>query len=238
MKLGVIGGTSIFGTKFLTNFIEEEIETRYGKVHVVKSGDVVFLPRHGKNNNVPPHRINYRANIMALKDTGVEKIIAISSVGSLKRGIKPGSILIPKDYINLWNIQSYYDDEIVHITPELDEGTRKIIIQTAKKLRIRIIERGIYFQASGPRLETRAEINLIRNYADVIGMTMASEATLARELDIGYAGICSVDNYCHGIIDEKLDFRKVLERASKDRGNLIRLLIGVIGVLKELKCQS
>lgn len=234
MRLGVIGGTSLFGTKFLTNSIEEETGTRYGKVYVVKSGDAVFIPRHGKNNNIPPHMINYRANVMALKDFEVEKIIAISSAGSLKRDITPGSILIPDDYMNLWNIQSYHDNEIVHITPGLDEELRKIIIQTAKKLNIGITEKGIYFQASGPRLETRSEINLIKDYADVIGMTMASEATLAKELGLGYASICSVDNYCHGIIDEELDFRKVVEMASNGRGDLIRLLTAVIEATRKI----
>lgn len=238
MKLGIIGGTGLSGIKFLENSSEEEIETRYGRVYILKSDNLIFIPRHGKNNNIPPHRINYRANIMAFKDLGVGKIIGVSSAGSLKKRIIPGSILIPHDYINLWNIQSYYDNEILHITPELDKGIREIIIQTAKKLKIRIIEKGIYFQTSGPRLETKAEINFIKNYADVIGMTMASEATLAKELDIGYASICSVDNYAHGIIDEKLDFRRVVERASKDRGNLLKLLTAVIGALKELKCQS
>lgn len=238
MKIGIIGGTGLSGIKFLENSSEDEIETRYGRVYILKSDNVVFIPRHGKNNNIPPHMINYGADMMALKDMGVKKIVGISSVGSLKKKITPGSILIPHDYINLWNIQSYYDNEILHITPELDEGLREIIIQTAKKLKIKIIEKGIYFQTSGPRLETKAEINFIKNYADVIGMTMASEATLAKELNLRYGSICSVDNYCHGIIDEKLDFKKVVERASNGRGNLLKLLTAVIEALKELKCQS
>lgn len=233
MKLGIMGGTSLSGIKFLGNSGYEEIKTGYGNVHIAESGNIVFIPRHGKNNNIPPHRINYRANMMAFRDLGVERIIAVSSAGSLKKRIIPGSILIPDDYINLWNIQTYYDNEILHITPELDEIIRTIIIKTAKKLKIKIIEKGVYFQTSGPRLETRAEINFIKNYAEVVGMTMASEATLAKELDLGYASICSVDNYCNGIVNEKLDFRKVVENASKDRVDLVRLLTGIVEGLRD-----
>lgn len=236
MKVGVIGGTSLFKTEFLKNFLEEEINTIYGVVYAVKSDNVVFIPRHGKDSNIPPHMINHKANMVAFKNSGIRKIISISSVGSLKKNTPLGSILVPKDYIDLWSIQSYYDNEILHITPELDEEIRNLVIKTAKKLRIKIIEGGVYFQTSGPRLETKAEINLIKDYADVLGMTMGSEATLAKELDLGYASICSVDNYCHGIVDEKLDFKKVVENALRDRKDLIRLLTAVIEAMKELEC--
>lgn len=109
---------------------------------------------------------------------------------------------------------------------------RKKIISIAKRLKIDVIEKGIYVQTSGPRLETKAEVSLLKNYADIVGMNMASEATLAKEKGIGYANISSVDNYAHGVVEEELDFKKVVEKASKEMGDLERLLKGLIEELK------
>lgn len=233
--IGIIGGTSLYKTNLIEDFSEEVIETRYGRVYVLLGDGVIFIPRHGRGNDIPPHRINHKANAMAFKERNVEEIIGVTSVGSLKKEIKPMSLIIPNDYMNFWNIPTFYESEIMHITPELDESLRGIIISTAGKLGIKVIEKGIYVQTTGPRLETKAEVSLLKNYADIVGMNMASEATLAKELNLKYANISSVDNYAHGVIEEKLDFRKVIEEASKNRGDLKRLLLSVI---EELECQS
>lgn len=171
------------------------------------SKNIIFLQRHGKD--IPPHRIDHKKNVLSLKKKGVKDIIGINSVGSLKQEIKPGSLVIPHDYINLKNIQTYFDLEVKHITPGLDEKLRMDIIGAAKKTDLNIVKRGIYIQTIGPRLETKAEIDMIRNYADVVGMTMANEATLAKELDLRYASICSVDNYAHGICNEDVTFEMI-----------------------------
>ena len=238
MPLGIIGGTSLFGSKFLEDAKEKEIETEYGTVYllftVTHSHEVVFIPRHGKKENIPPHRINHKANIMAFKELNVEKIVGVTSVGSLKLDLKPRSIVVPHDYISLCYIPTFYDDEIVHVTPGLDEGLRRDIIKVATDLGVDLIERGVYFQTVGPRLETRAEINLIKNYADVVGMNMASEATLAKELELRYANISTVDNYAHGIIaEEELDYKKIVEAASKgkSRADLEKVLKKLMDVL-------
>jgi len=233
MTLGIIGGTSLFGTKLLEDAKEREVETKYGTVYLLFTADVVFIPRHGKGRNIPPHRINYKANLAAFKELGIEKIIGVTSVGSLKRDIKPRSLVVPHDYINLYNISTFYDDEIVHVTPGLDEGLRKSIIKVAKDFGgIDIVEQGVYFQTVGPRLETRAEINFIKNYADVVGMNMASEATLAKELGLRYANISTVENYAHGIIaEEALDYKKIVDAASKSRENLEKVLMKLIEVM-------
>ncbi|MHC1624261.1 MAG: MTAP family purine nucleoside phosphorylase [Candidatus Methanospirareceae archaeon] len=229
MTLGIIGGTSLFDTKLLEDAKEKEVETKYGTVYFLFTADVVFIPRHGKERNIPPHRINYKANIRAFKDLGVERIIGVTSVGSLKRDIKPRSLVVPHDYISLCSIPTFYDDGIVHITPGLDEGLRQRIVRAARDFGILIIERGVYFQTPGPRLETKAEINLIKDYADVVGMNMASEATLAKELGLRYANISTVDNYAHGIIaEEELDYKKIVDAASKSRENLEKVLLKVI----------
>lgn len=238
--IAIIGGTGIQtrlieGGDFSDDFGEKKIKTRYGMalIFVNRGNDIVFIPRHGKDKEIPPHRINHHANLLALKKLNVKKIISTSSVGSLKKEIQPKSILIPHDYINFWNIPTFFNEGQIHITPGLDESLIELIARTAEKLKIPVIPKGIYFQTSGPRLETKAEIFMIKKFADVVGMTMASEATLAKELNLGYASICQVDNYAHGLGEEKLDFEEVIEDAEKSRGKLLRLLKGVIGKLKK-----
>ena len=232
MTLGIIGGTSLFGTEFFKGFKEEWIETEHGKAYLLTSEGAVFIPRHGKDMKIPPHRINHKANIKALEMRGIKKVLGINSVGGLKKELKPGSIVVPDDYIALCNVPTFHDEEIVHITPALDEGLRQEITKVAKEMSIKIIPEGIYFQSIGPRLETRAEISLMSSFADLVGMSLASEATLAQELGIAYASICSVDNYAHGVGKGELDFEKVVEEASKNRVDLKRLLLRLIEELK------
>jgi len=233
MTLGIIGGTNLFGTTLLEAAKEKEIETEYGTVYLIFTADVVFIPRHGKTRNIPPHRINYKANLAAFKDLNVERIVGVTSVGSLKWDIKPRALVVPHDYISLCSIPTFYDDELVHVTPGLDEDLRNVIIKVVKKIGIDLVESGVYFQTIGPRLETRAEINFIKNYADVVGMDMASEATLAKELGLRYATISSVDNYAHGIIaDEEVDYKKIVEAASKSMADLEKVLMKLIDALQ------
>jgi len=234
MTLGIIGGTSLFDTKLLEGAKEREVETKYGTVYLLSTADVVFIPRHGKDRNIPPHRINHKANMAAFKQLGVEKIVGATSAGSLKLDIKPRSLVVPHDYISLCSIPTFYDDELVHVTPGLDEDLRTAILKVAKGLGVDLVEKGVYFQTVGPRLETRAEINLIKNYADVVGMSMASEATLAKELGLRYANISTVDNYAHGIIaEEELDYKNIVDAASKSMADLEKVLMKLIEIMAD-----
>jgi len=226
-KVGVIGGTNLFDTGLMAGCREEELKTKYGDVHLFVSPDFVFIPRHGRYRNIPPHRINHRANIVAFKMLGIDRVIGVTSVGSLKKEIKPGSLLVPHDYISLCNIPTFFDDEIVHITPGLDSDLRNELIEAAKAEGIPVIDGGIYFQSVGPRLETKAEINFISDYADVVGMSMGAEATLAKELGLRYANLSSVDNYAHGIAEEELSYQRIVEAATKMRENIERVLLRV-----------
>jgi 5'-methylthioadenosine phosphorylase len=230
--IAVIGGTSLLDLNFLENLSEEFAENSYGRVYLLKNREIVFLPRHGRDRRIPPHRINHRANIMALSDLGVERIIGVGCAGSLKKEITPRSILIPNDYLHLEGLETFFDAEIKHITPCLDESLREGIIESARKSGMKVFEGGVYAQTRGPRLETKAEVSFLRDYADVVGMTMASEATLSQELEIPYACICTVDNYAHGITDETLDFEEIVKTASKNREDLKKLLKSVIEELK------
>jgi len=232
MTLGIIGGTSLFDTKLLGDAREREVKTEYGTVYLlfttVHSQEIVFLPRHGKDRNIPPHRINYKANMRAFKELGVDEIIGVTSAGSLKRAITLRSLVVPHDYVSLCSIPTYYDDKLVHVTPGLADDLRTRILGAARALSIKIIDQGVYFQTTGPRLETKAEINLIKDYADVVGMNMASEATLATELGLRYANISTVDNYAHGIVAEELEYKDIVETASKSQEKLEKVLLKVI----------
>ncbi|UCE38141.1 MAG: MTAP family purine nucleoside phosphorylase [Thermoplasmata archaeon] len=217
--LGVIGGVGFFEEAF-KNTEGEEIDTPFGTTHMFLSENIAFVPRHGIQSNVPPHKINHRANIIAFRTKGISKIIGVNSVGSLKTDISPLSILIPHDYINFWNIATYFDDKIVHIVPQLDENLRQMLLSLSEKYGLEVVKNGVYIQTTGPRLETKAEIKMLTSFGDMVGMTMASEATLTKEMEIAYASICSVDNYAHGITDEPLKSETIIKNA---RENSIRI---------------
>jgi len=219
--IGVIGGVGFFEAEVFKGAGVEEIKTPYGAVQTLVLGEVTFIPRHGIQSKVPPHKINHLTNVFAFKEKGITNIIGVNSVGSLKQEFSPPSILIPHDYISPWNIATYHDDKIVHITPCLDEGLRQSLLSFAHKFGLEVIEKGVYIQTLGPRLETKAEIHMLKGFGDVVGMTMANEATLAKELDLGYASICSVDNYAHGIVDEPLTSELIIKNA-RINGDRIR----------------
>jgi 5'-methylthioadenosine phosphorylase len=222
--VGVIGGSAL-GDAFE---LEEEqarfLVTPHGapsdapRVGIHAGLAVAFLPRHGQDHRIPPHKLNHRANIWALKEVGVTHILGTSSTGSLKRTIRPGAFVVPHDFVGFWNIPTYHDDRVVHATPNLDDSLRSALVGGAKDARASAKARGIYVQTTGPRLETRAEIAFFKTIGDVVGMTMASEATLASEVGIPYASLCTVDNFAHGILDEPLSFEAIREtqRANAD----------------------
>ncbi|RLF50095.1 MAG: 6-oxopurine nucleoside phosphorylase [Thermoplasmata archaeon] len=232
--LGLIGGT---GSGEIGRILaEKDIVTPYGRPSSplqyidVEGERIVYLRRHGVDGNIPPHRINHRANIYALKKENVPCIVSITSVGSLKKNIVPPSILIPHDYICPWKIPTFYS-EVRHVTPSIDERLREIIIEGAKNCNLSVLEKGIYIQTLGPRLETKAEVSVMAYYADVVGMSMASEATLASEIGMSYANISSVDNYAHGIVDVELRYEDIIRNAKNNWGNIVRLIREVVRLM-------
>ncbi len=232
VKTGVIAGTAFRRIGLSEEMDPLEVSTRFGKVTILESDDIVFLPRHGVRDSIPPHRINYRANLSAFKELGIPRIIGVNSVGSLKPEIPPKTLVIPHDYINLWGVQTLFDDEIRHITPGLNEDLRQLILRVAREHKIQVTGEGVYIQTRGPRLETRAEIHLLRQFGDIVGMTMANEATLAEELSIPYASICSVDNYCHGISQTPLKAEDILRTA---QSNMERAKSLVLAIIEEVR---
>ena len=222
--VGIIGGSAL-GDAFV---LEEEqahfLVTPHGAPsdppRLGKHGDltVIFLPRHGKDHRIPPHKLNHRANLWALKEVGATHILGTSSTGSLKKTIRPGTFVVPADFIGFWNIPTYHDEKVVHATPSLDDGLRKALVAGAKDAKATVRNGGVYVETKGPRLETRAEVAFFATIGDVVGMTMASEATLASELGIPYASLCTVDNFCHGLVNEPLTFDRIRDTQRRNAG--------------------
>jgi 5'-methylthioadenosine phosphorylase len=219
--LGIIGGTSLlFST--LPALKKENVSTPFGTAEIF-TGDIVMLMRH--QNGLPPHRINYRANLAALAITGVDRIVAFGSAGSLKPVITPGSLLIPTDYISLTDIPSIHDHATEHVRPELSAHLAKDLFTLVPTARFG----GVYVQTCGPRIETVAEVNAFARVADVVGMTVASEATLACELGMEFAALCTVDNYANGLGGEVLTFDHILATSKEyctRTGEIVKKIIG------------
>jgi len=219
----IIAGTSLIDSPIFKLWSDERLETPYGETNYKRWGNYIYLQRHG-NPPRPPHRINHHANIWALSHLGVEKIIAINSVGSLKTQLKPGMFIIPDDFISLWTIPTFHDDDMNFFVPIMDKTMALYLFDICKSLQMDIRLGGVYIQTTGPRLETRAEINLLKRFGDVVGMTMASEATLCIENHIKYASVCSVDNYCNGIAKTPL----TMDEIDRCRGHNIKLFEDLI----------
>jgi purine nucleoside phosphorylase len=221
---GIIAGAS-FSPEGMEVGEKKKMETPFGEpsgnftIGTIKGSDMVFLPRHGPDG-IPPHRINHRANIYALKKLGVTEVVGINSVGSLREELVPGAIVIPHDYLSPWGILTFYESEAVHITPVLDAGLRERLIRAAGGCGVTVAREGIYIQTIGPRLETKAEIAMLRGFGDVVGMTMAHEATLCQEVGLVYASICSVDNYCHGMSDTPLTVEEITQQARENAATI------------------
>ncbi|MDQ3872487.1 MAG: S-methyl-5'-thioadenosine phosphorylase [Thermoproteota archaeon] len=206
--IGIIGGTGIYDPEVFSAKHEIKVHTPYGDTSdLVTIGEYLgikaaFIPRHGKGHRIPPHRINNRANIWALKQLGVKRIIAPSAVGSLKEKFKPSDIAIPDQFIDFTKSRQYtfYDGgQVCHISvadpfcPEL----RDIAINKVKELKFPLHSKGTYLCIEGPRFSTKAESKLFQDImnADIIGMTLVPEVNLAREAEICYVSIATITDY-------------------------------------------
>jgi len=207
--LGIIGGTSLVFAE-LPSLEKNIVNTPFGNAELL-CGEILMLMRH--QNGLPPHRINYRANLAALAIAGADRIVAFGSSGSLKSEITPGSLLIPADYISMTDIPSIHDNAIVHVRPELSPDLGKELSRIVPFARTG----GVYVQTRGPRIETVAEVTALAKIADVVGMTLASEATLACELGMEFAALCTVDNYANGLGSEVLSYELILSTSREHR---------------------
>jgi len=209
VDVGVIGGSGLYELPGLSNIREYKIYTPYGApsdniiVGELKGRKIAFLARHGRGHKYPPHRVNYRANIWALKTLGVKWIISFSAVGSLREEYKPGDFVVPDQFIDMTKgIRPYTFFEggvVAHVSmaDPFCEHLRRIIIEAAREVGITIHEKGTYICIEGPRFSTRAESRVWRDVfkADIIGMTLVPEVNLACEAQICYATVAMITDY-------------------------------------------
>jgi len=225
--LGVLAGTIMMErSELLQKGHKKSIRNQYGEVLLTVTDLIIFIVRHGNDpaEYILPHRINHRANLQALKDLGVTEVIGINSTGSLKKNLYPGMIVIPDDFITLMATPTIHQNKTSHITPSLNESVRQKLITAARNSNLDVVETGTYWQVMGPRLETKAEIRMMANYADIVGMTMANEAVIALEMGLPYASACSIDNYGNGLVEKPLSMEEIITGTRKNADMMMRLL--------------
>jgi 5'-methylthioadenosine phosphorylase len=208
VEVAVIGGTGL--EALLTREKQIRVGTPYGLAPSISVGgvdgkSVAFLPRHGLHHSIPPHRVNYRANVYALHKLGAKRIIATNAVGAINRRFEVGGLVVPHDFVDFTKLRqpTYYDDApVTHIDvsqPYCPE-VRSVLIEIARKLGIKVPAKAVLVCTEGPRYETPAEIEIFRRLGcDVVGMTGVPEAVLARELEMCYATLCFITNMAAGI---------------------------------------
>ncbi len=240
--LAIIGGTGVTRLPGLRIDRRIQSETPYGPPSAplvqgeYRGQDILFLARHGDPHRIPPHRINYRANLWALRAAGATHIVAIAAVGGIRHDMTPGSLAVPDQIVDYTygRSQTFFEeehDDVVHIdfTAPYDEPIRQRLLHSARQADVRIIDGGTYGATQGPRLESAAEIaRMERDGCAVVGMTGMPEAALARELQLGYACLALIANWAAGKSTESItmaDIQNHLARAMADVERLLPLLL-------------
>jgi len=234
-RIAIIGGTGL--EESFTEGVKTRVGTPYGPSSILTlvstgSKDVVFLPRHGEKHTLPPHGINYRANIWTLHSMGVERILASNAVGAVNPDMRPGDIVVPSDFIDFTRLRAttFYDEApVTHVDvtnvycPEL----RKLLFETAEEGGDKVHGEGVYLCTEGPRYESPAEIRMFRSWGcDVVGMTGLPEAVLAHELGMCYASLCYVTNMAAGM-EVHLSAEDISSRGRRMTEKLQRILLKV-----------
>lgn len=216
IDLALIGGTGLYHFPGLEDVVERHIETPWGEPSDrilcgrLCVGQVAFLARHGAAHNIAPHRVNYRANLHALKTLGVKRVVGINAVGGIRADMGPRALVVPEQIIDYTHgrATSFSGDDnesVRHIdfSEPYTESLRQALLHAARDVGIEIVDGGCYGATQGPRLETRAEIaRMRRDGCDLVGMTGMPEAALARELELDYACLSLVANWAAGCGDE------------------------------------
>ncbi len=206
--LGVIGGSGLYRMDGLSDVREHRVTTTYGDPSdvvvegVLEGVRLLFLPRHGRQHHLPPHQINYRANVLALKQLGAEQLVSVSAVGSMKETIHPGDVVLVDQFIDRTRnrASTYFEDigVVAHVSfgDPVDAALRQALHRAAVETGVRVHDGGTYVCMEGPQFSTRAESNLYRGWGvDVIGMTGLPEAKLAREAELPYATVALATDY-------------------------------------------
>ncbi|MCX8028360.1 MAG: S-methyl-5'-thioadenosine phosphorylase [Thermodesulfovibrionales bacterium] len=254
MSIGLIGGSGIYNQGLTTDHKEITLDTPYGfpsSPYIstnVSDKNVFFLSRHGLRHNIPPHKVNYKANIWGFKELGVKKIISINAVGAIDTTLKPGDIVLLDQIIDMTfgaRSSTFFDGpEVAHIdftNPFCDEIRRIIQISSIDE-HIDLIDTGTYVCVNGPRLETAAEIRFFSKIgASVVGMTLMPEASLIREAEMCFSSLAVVTNMAAGITKNRLTTTEVIDtmKISNDKINkLLKRIISLCDVSTECACNK
>ncbi|MDJ0807268.1 MAG: S-methyl-5'-thioinosine phosphorylase [Gammaproteobacteria bacterium] len=237
-KLAIIGGTGLDKIPDLAILHREVIHTPFGEPSAaltygkIAESEVAFLPRHGSTHNIPPHRVNYRANLWALQHVGIDTIIAVAAVGGITDQMAPGRIVIPDQIIDYTygREHTYFDSDLsqvkhIDFTYPYCEGLRQRLIKAGTEMPVPVFKSATYGATQGPRLETAMEVQRLANDGcDIVGMTGMPETSLARELDICYASCAVVANWAAGINDQIVRMSDI-ERNLKIGMETVRILL-------------
>jgi 5'-methylthioadenosine phosphorylase len=248
LKIGIIGGSGLDDPDILKNSNEVDITTKYGNpssplwTGKINDVEIFILARHGRNHQLSPTQVNNRANIKALQQAGVTHILATTACGSLRNEIDRGHLVILDQFIDFTRFRKNtfadsFENGLVHpvMAHPFDENLRKQLFETAKKLDLRVHDKGCVVTIEGPRFSTVAESKMFRNWgADVINMSTAPEAMLANEAAIPYAAVAmSTDYDCWKEDEAPVTWEEILAVFDKNAHNVINLLVNVIKELKE-----
>ncbi len=238
VKVGIIGGSGVY--ELLGKVRDKGVKTPYGKpsdkisVGEISRKKVAFIPRHRKKHTIPPHKINHRANIYALKSLGVENIISTASVGIINANIEIGDFIILDDFLDFTKKHHTFFDKfddgplLLDLTHPFSTKLRKILIEVCREKEYSFHDKGIYVNTPGPRLETPAEIRMFNILdADVVGQTVAPEAILSKELDIDYASIAIGINYACGVVPGpmKIELEKIMNEKKPQLREIIKEVV-------------
>lgn len=231
VKVAFISGTSIVNSALFSTWEVKTIETKYGAVTYKTRGDHALINRHGYAFPLPPHSINYRANISALAALGFKDVVSLNSVGSLKKDLPPGTFVSCSDYVCFQQGPvTFFDDELRGGAPGIANNLIPTLIAgLAPEFKIHAGK--VYVQMRGPRFETKAEIRVVKEWGDVIGMTAAHEADLCTETGLSYNSLALIDNYANGLEGTDIDFAKFKELVSDNQGRVNRLFERMLEIL-------
>ena len=239
-KIAIIGGTGIYSPETLQGFEEKVIDTPYGQalcnIGELAGNQVVFITRHGVGHKTAPHKVNYRANIWALKSLGTEEIFATTAVGSLNPEMKAGHFVVCSNVLDFTKsrINTFYDTPergVVHVDFSYPycPCVRERVIRCLEKMNITFHKEGVYVATEGPRFESAAEIKAYAMLGgDLVGMTNMPECILAREAEMCYSTCSIVTNMAAGISPTPLSHMEVVEAMGKSIANMNKLIAAFI----------
>lgn len=250
-KIGIIGGSGLYKIDALNDIKEIKISTPFGEpsdsymVGKLDGIEIAFLARHGRGHRLLPNELNYRANIYGMKKLGVEKLISISAVGSLKKELKPLDIVLPDQFVDRTNQArktTFFGEGIAaHISfcDPVCKDLVDLIYKEGKKIDIKIHHKGTYINMEGPAFSTKAESLLYKSWGmDIIGMTNMAEARLAREAEMCFATIAFVTDY-DSWYEEVVTIDMVIQNLLKNveiAKKLVQMIVPKLAALKERKC--